>query len=70
MIPLTALKNGEEAAVLKVGGRDDTRRFLESLGFAPGSIVSIVSRTGKDVIVNVKKTRVAINGGMASKILV
>ena len=33
MIPLILADPGEEAIIKKVGGKDETRRFLESLGF-------------------------------------
>ena len=33
MIPLTMIGAGEKATVIKVGGKEDTRRFLENLGF-------------------------------------
>ena len=46
------------------------RRFLESLGFVAGSIVSVVSEMNGNVIVNVKGSRVAISREMANKIMV
>lgn len=36
MMPLTMLQTGETQTIKKVGGREDTRRFLESLGFTAG----------------------------------
>lgn len=69
-MPLTFAKVGEENTIVKVGGRDDTRKFLESLGFVVGSAVSVVSDTGGNLIVNVKDTRVALGKDMASKIFV
>ena len=33
MMPLTMAKTGEANEIKKVGGKEDTRRFLESLGF-------------------------------------
>ncbi len=32
-MPLTMVKQGERITVKKVGGKEDTRRFLENLGF-------------------------------------
>ena len=46
------------------------RRFLESLGFVTGSIVSVVSEMNGNVIVNVKGSRVAISKEMANKIMI
>ncbi len=70
MMPLTFAKVGEENTIVKVGGRDDTRKFLESLGFVTGGVVSIVSDTGGNLIVNVKDARVALGKDMAAKIFV
>jgi ferrous iron transport protein A len=61
---------GEVNTIKKVCGKDETKRFLESLGFVAGSIVTVVSEIGGNMIVNVKESRVAINKDMANKILV
>lgn len=70
MMPLTMAKPGEENLITRVGGLDETRRFLESLGFVPGALVSVVSEMNGNLIVNVKDSRVAISREMANKILV
>lgn len=49
---------------------DETRRFLESLGFVAGSTVSIVSENGGNFIVNVKGSRIALSKALACKIFV
>lgn len=36
MMPLTMAKEGEVNLIKKIGGREDTRRFLENLGFVVG----------------------------------
>ncbi len=33
MMPLTMVEIGESVIIKKISGRDDTKRFLESLGF-------------------------------------
>ena len=55
MMPLTFAAVGEENMIKKVGGKAETRKFLENLG---------------NVIVNVKESRVAVSKEMASKIMV
>ena len=70
MMPLTMAKAGEENTIIKIGGKEEARRFLESLGFVAGSIVSVVSELNGNVIVNVKGSRVAISREMANKIMV
>ena len=54
----------------KIGGKEETRRFLENLGFVTGGMVTVVSEIGGNMIVNVKDSRVAIGKDMANKILV
>ena len=70
MMPLSMVKPGEENKILKVGGKEETRRFLENLGFVAGGMVTVVSATGGNMIVNVKDSRVAIGKDMENKIMV
>jgi len=70
MMPLTMAQPGECSLIKKVGGRPETRRFLENLGFVAGGEVSVISKTGGNVIVEVKGSRVAVNREMAAKIMV
>ncbi len=69
-MPLSMIKSGEEATVKKVGGKEDTRRFLESLGFVIGAAVAVVSDIGGNMIVNIKDSRIAIGKDMANKIFI
>lgn len=70
MMPLTMMKAGETNTIKKVGGREETRKFLENLGFVAGGAVTVISDIGGNLIVNVKEARVAIGKDMASRILV
>lgn len=69
-MPLTMAKTGESNTIKKVGGKEETRRFLENLGFVIGGCVTVVSEIGGSMIVNVKESRVAINKEMANKIMI
>ncbi len=69
-MPLSMVKAGEINAIKKIGGKEDTRRFLENLGFVVGGNVTVVSEIGGNVIVNVKDSRIAISREMANKIMV
>ena len=69
-MPLTMLNTGETNTIKKVGGKEETRRFLENLGFVVGGNVTVVSDIGGNLIVNVKDSRVAIGRDMANKIIV
>ena len=67
-MPLSMAPEGKESVIRKIGGKEETRLFLERLGF--GAIVTVVSEIQGNLIVNVKDSRVAIGKDMASKILV
>lgn len=69
-MPLTMAVAGEPSVIKKVGGREETRRFLENLGFVAGGSVTVISENGGNMIVNVKDSRVAIGKDMANKIIV
>lgn len=69
-MPLTMVTAGEPNVIKKVGGKEETRKFLENLGFVTGSLVTVISEIGGNMIVNVKDSRVAIGKDMANKILV
>ncbi len=69
-MPLSMVKEGEPNVIHKVGGKEETRRFLENLGFVSGGVVTVISQIGGNLIVNVKEARVAIGRDMANKILV
>ena len=70
MIPLTLAAPGESNIIKKVGGLPDERKHLESLGFAPGVMVIVISALGGNVIVSVEDSRVAISREMAQKIMI
>ncbi len=69
-MPLTMLNTGETNTIRKVGGKEETRRFLQKLGFVAGGKVTVVSDSGGNLIVNVRDSRVAIGKDMANKIMV
>ena len=68
MMPLSMVKAGESGLVQRIGGKEETRRFLENLGFVPGSSVTLISENHGNVIVHVKESRIAISKEMANKI--
>lgn len=70
MMPLTMANTGEANTIKKIGGKEETRRFLENLGFVTGGVVTVVSEIGGNMIVNVKDSRVAIGKDMANKIMI
>ncbi|HIY52529.1 MAG TPA: ferrous iron transport protein A [Candidatus Agathobaculum merdavium] len=69
-MPLTLADTGVETTIKAIRGKDQTRRFLQNLGFVEGAQVSVVSSLAGNLIVSVKGTRVAISQQMASRIMV
>ena len=69
-MPLTMAASGERNTVKKINGKDEVRRFLESLGFVEGGDDTVVSQIGGNLIVNVKDTRVALSKSMANRIMI
>ena len=70
MIPLVMMNMGERCTIYKIGGKEETKKFLESLGFVTGGTVTAISEAGGNLIVDVKGTRIAIGRDMAAKIMV
>ena len=70
MLPLTMANPGEPVTIKKIGGKAETKKFLETLGFVVGGVVTVVCEISGNMIVNVKDSRVAIGKDMANKIMV
>ncbi len=69
-MPLSMAGIGEISTIVKVNGRDEQRRFLESLGFVDGAEVTVIAKTAGNLIVNIKESRIAIDKSMANRIIV
>lgn len=69
-MPLSMAATGTVNTVKAIRGRDDTRRFLASLGFVGGADVTVVSVLVGSLIVCVKDSRVALSQQLASRIMV
>ena len=70
MLPLTMASQGEPMTIKQIGGKQETKKFRETLGFVVGGTVTVVSEINGNMIVNVKDSRVAIGKDMANKIMV
>lgn len=70
MMPLSMVSSGKKMVIKQINGKDETKRFLENLGFVAGGNIIVVSEMCGNIIVNVKDTRVAISKSMANRIMV
>ena len=69
-MPLTMAASGEINTVKRIQGRDETKRFLTSLGFVEGGQVQVISEISGNLIVNIKDTRIALSKSMANRIMI
>ena len=68
-MPLSFMKVGESARVIKVRGNDGIHHHLENLGFVAAAPVRIVNEISGNLIVEVKGAQVALDRSAASKII-
>lgn len=67
---LALMSVGERRKVIKLRGKDEVVRHLQDLGFAPGSEVQVLGENTAGMILLVKGVRIALDRGLASKIMV
>ena len=70
MMPLSFAAEGEKNIIQRINGLPEVRQHLADLGFVTGGEVTVITRMGGNVIVNVKEVRVAISQEMAQKIMI
>lgn len=70
MMALALMSIGETRTIVKLRGKDEIVRHLQDLGFAPGSEVQVLGENAAGMILLVKGVRIALDRGLASKILV
>ena len=69
-MPLGMADIGDVNIIRKITGRDDVRQHLAELGFVVGEAVTVVSELGGSLILSVKDSRIALDRGMAMRIIV
>ena len=70
MMPLTMARTGEVNCIAKITGKDEVRQHLAELGFVVGARVTVVNEIAGNMILQVKDSRVALDRGMASRIMI
>ena len=68
MMPITMAAPGETVIVLRIAGKDETRRHLNELGLVEGDRVTVVQNNGGNVILQVKDGRIALDQSLAMRI--
>ena len=69
-MPIIFAPQGENLRVIRVLADDKTKKHLENLGITIGAELTVLSVSGGSVIVMVKDSRLALDKGVATKILV
>lgn len=67
---LTFVEIGDTKVIVDFRGKEDIKRHLQDMGFVKGESVKLLSENESGLILLVKGVRVAINKGLASKIMV
>ena len=70
MMPLIYAETGKPQIIRKIGGSPEVKKHLEDLGFVVGGEASVISSLGKNLIVKVKESRIAVSEELARKIMV
>ncbi len=67
---LAEIKQDGNYHVRRVDADPKIHSHLEDLGFVPGAPIKVISRSGKNIIVKVKGTRIALSTELAQAITV
>lgn len=68
-IPISMAKVGETGIVSRISGNPEVKKFLSDLGFTVGTTILTVSDVNGNKILSVRGSRIAIDSGIASKIM-
>ncbi len=69
-MPLTMAKPGETVTIRKITGKDEVRQHLAELGFVVDGSVTVVSEIAGNLILQVKKSRIALDRTLANRVMI
>lgn len=69
-MPLAMMNIGETKIVSEFKGKEEMKRHLQDLGFVKGQEVKVIGDNPSGMVILVKGTRIALNRGLATKIIV
>lgn len=69
-MPLAMLQLGEKRTITDFRGQEEMKRHLQDLGFIRGEQVEVLGENASGLILLVKGVRIALNRGLANKIMV
>ncbi len=59
-----------EYTIIRIRGKDEIRKHLASMGFVEGAKVTVISKQGGRLIVNIKNVRLGIDEDLARRIVI
>lgn len=69
-MPLAMVSIGEKRKIKTLTGSEETKKHLTDLGFVSGQEVLVMGDSPAGIILLIKGTKLALNRGLAQKILV
>lgn len=69
-MPLAMLSQGESRTITSLAAAGEMKQHLSDMGFIPGQTVTVMGESNSGIILQIKGTRLALNRGLAQKILV
>ena len=70
MIPIAMMSPGDTVTIKKITGSDKVRQHLSELGCVVDGKITVVSRIGGSVILQVKDSRIALDKTMANRVMI
>ncbi len=68
MMPITMANPGESVKVMRISGKDETRRHLNELGLVEGDTITVVQNNSGNMILQVKSGRIALDEKLAARV--
>ena len=68
-MPVSIARAGQAGTVVRISGNAEVRKFLADIGFTVGTGVSVVSDLNGSKILNIRGSKIAVDGRMASRIM-
>lgn len=69
-MPLTLLRPGEKATIRTIAGKDDIGCRLRTMGLVEGTATELIASDRNIMLVKVGECRLALDKGMASRVIV
>ncbi|MBS1415795.1 MAG: ferrous iron transport protein A [Clostridia bacterium] len=69
-MPIAVAPTGQKMKILKILTDEKTKKHLENLGLTVNSEITVLTKSGGSVICLVKEGRLALDGGLVTKIFV